>query len=90
MSCLTIKIGKPLVGNATTIANNIGGCVAIAKNRNPHISALKMSEVNVDVALICRSNNGFYLRVRPSEAMWITVGKGIDYQVISNTDWIII
>ena len=90
MSCLTLTIGKPLVGKTTTLVNGIGECSVIALNRNPQVVTNKKGVVNIDVLLICRASNGFYLRVRPEAAMWITVGKGIDYQVISNTDWIII
>lgn len=87
MSCLTLKLGFPPKGSITPTVKPTGWFDVDVKNKNPKLTASKIGNMVVDVALICRASNGFYLRVRPSEAMWITVGKGIDYQVISNTDW---
>ena len=89
MSCLTLKIGLPPIGIVSSGAKPTGWFDVDVKNKNPKLTTSKIGNIVVDVALICRASNGFYLRVKPSEAMWITVGKGIDYQVISNTDWII-
>lgn len=87
MSCLTLKLGFPPIGVVSSGAKPTGWFDYEVENKNPKLTASKIGNIVVDVALICRASNGFYLRVRPSEAMWITVGKGIDYEVITNTDW---
>ena len=89
MSCLTLKLGFPPKGNITPTVKPTGCFDLDTLNKNPKVDATKVGSLSVDILLICRASNGFYLRVKPEAAMWITVGKGIDYQVISNTDWII-
>ncbi|MBR3625219.1 MAG: hypothetical protein IKN48_02555 [Bacteroidaceae bacterium] len=50
---------------------------------------VKAIELNPTITclLVCEVTTSKYLRVSPAEPMWVNVDLGIDYSVLSNTDW---
>lgn len=53
------------------------------------VGASRQADGYVCVSLVFKPSNYAYLRVHPNETMWIDVGAGFDYNVFSNTDWIV-
>lgn len=99
MSCVSVKIGKPgigfvqiispSVGNVETNTLPVGGCSFNVLNSSI-ISTTKVGNLKLNIYLICRTNKGVYLRVTPTETMYIwVIGDSIDYNVRSNTNWIV-
>lgn len=99
MSCISLIIGKPhtggvsvtdpVVGNVSVDAKPTGWFDIDVLNRTPSITASKVGDVRLGIYLICRVGKDKYLRVTPTETMWITVDSSIDYNILSNTDWIV-
>lgn len=52
--------------------------------------ACKVGGIKAYCSLICDINTNAFIRVTPTENMWIEVGESIDYKVLSNTNWEII
>ena len=48
-----------------------------------HVGGIKSAACS----LVCSLDGTVYLRVRPEDVQWITMEMGIDYDVISNTNW---
>lgn len=53
------------------------------------INTGNMECMSVNTYLICMVNLRKYIFVSPEEAMWITVDSSVDYDIRSNTDWLI-
>lgn len=97
MSCISLTLGKPYTGDVSIINPSVGSISTSGKptgwfdidavNTNPSVTTLKIGNVNISILLVCRTGTGNYLLVRPTETMWITVDKSIDYDIRSNTDW---
>ena len=61
-------------------AGGVGGIAAA--------TAVKVSGIkSAACSLVCSLDGTVYLRVRPEDVQWITMEMGIDYDVISNTNW---
>lgn len=99
MSCISVILGKPNTGDVVITPTPIGEASIDTKpigwfdidvlNKTPTISASKVGNVKLNIYLICRVGTGKYLRVTPTETMWIWVDNSIDYNVYSNTNWIV-
>jgi len=60
-----------------------GGAGGIAAATAVKVSGIKSAACS----LVCSLDGTVYLRVRPEDVQWITMEMGIDYDVISNTNW---
>lgn len=49
----------------------------------------KIGSFKIAVTPICEIAQRYYLRVSPEEVQWITVYGDIDYNVLSNVDWVV-
>lgn len=100
MSCISVQLGLPKTGGVNVTnpptsnvsANPLptGWFEVDTLNKKPNISTSKVGNVRLNVFLICRTGKGVYLRVKPNEVMWITIDSSINYEVRSNTDWIVV
>lgn len=99
MGCISLKLGLPnngivsvgcpSTGNVSTDPMDTGWFGTTTLNKNPNVKASKVGNVKLNLLLICRVGKGNYLRVTPSEVQYIWVDNTIDYNVWSNTDWIL-
>jgi hypothetical protein len=48
----------------------------------------KIGTLKVEVTPICEIVQRYYLRVSPEEVQWITVYGDINYDVVSNVEWV--
>jgi len=66
-------------------------CINVSASRVSGISAdaSRVGGISVSVALYCDVGSGNYLRVTPVETQWIDIYTSIQYNIKSNTDWII-
>ena len=97
MSCISLIIGKPHTGGVSVTDPVVGNVFVDTKptgwfdidvlNRTPSITASKVGDVRLGIYLICRVGKDKYLRVTPTETLWITVDSSINYEVRSNTEW---
>ena len=77
-ACIRGSVSR--IGGIAAEAQRMGGigCVAV---RSGGISAY--------ASLVCSLNDSVYLRVRPVETQWVTVDTSREYNVESNTNWLI-
>lgn len=66
-------------GNTTGSITGDTGSVAVSRQADGQVCA----------SLVLKPSNYVYLRVKPEEVMWIDVGYDFDYNVFSNTDWMV-
>lgn len=45
---------------------------------------------SVNISLVCKVGKDKFLRVMPSEPMWVTTDSSVTYTIYSNTNWIIV
>lgn len=66
-------------------------CISANISRIGGISAQanRMGGISANVSLVCDIDCGKYLRVEPQGVQWITITTPIDYNVISNIDWML-
>lgn len=76
-------------GNAWRIGG-IEKATATAGFGISNAKARKIGCIKACCSLICTINTNAFLRVTPTENMWIEVGERLDYNVFSNTNWEII
>lgn len=100
MSCISVTLGTKPIGGATAIVHHPHEVSVGASARTGwfdvtslpmkgKVTAKKTGDMKLNIFLVCRVSSQEYLWVRPEEAMWITVDNTIDYNVWSNTDWIV-
>lgn len=97
MSCISLIIGKPHTGGVSVTDPVVGKISANVKptgwfdldviNKTPSITASKVGNMQLGIYLICSVGKDVYLRVQPTETLWITVDSSINYEVRSNTEW---
>lgn len=76
------------------------GCIAAKATRIDGIEASAHSigntsdstshsigNINVTASLVCSVGTNKFIRVTPTEPMWIDVGFSINYYIESNTNW---
>lgn len=99
MSCISVNTRVLPVGGMSVVIPStgfvsakpvpIGDVDTDVENYNAVITTTKVGKVSVNVYLICKTKIGKYLRVTPSEVQYIWVDESIDYNIESNTDWIV-
>lgn len=54
-----------------------------------NVSVKRIGGINVSVGVVCRVGIKKYLRVTPQDPQWIDVNFSADYNIESNTDWLV-
>ncbi len=89
MGCLNVGIQGimpfvPVIGRK-------GGCaVDTSLERDFNAAVTRDDLCTMAVSLICKVGTDTYIRVTPTEPLWITVGQDLTYTVHSNTDWVVL
>lgn len=79
-----------MVGCVSGKAYRVGGISASTKRIGGISASIKrIGGISAFTSLICSINEGNYLRVIPTEPMWINVDISADYSVITNTEWMV-
>lgn len=100
MSCVSVTLGMPKSAVVSVItpsqgcvevnAMPSGWCESYVKHYDATITCKKMGNMTLDLALVCSVGTSNYLVVLPRETMYLwVISDSIDYNVRSNTDWII-
>lgn len=79
--------GSAFVGAECSVGDMAGISARIDAGVSCRASA--SAPVGIEAGIVCDVVSVAYLRVMPSEPMWISVDYGVDYDVMSNTDWIV-
>lgn len=59
-------------------------------NNTAYIQIESVASADITLNWVCGVNYSVnYLKVTPTETVWITIDYGIEYNVRSNTDWIV-
>ena len=70
--------------------SRIGGIGAEAQRMGGMLcEAARSGGIYAYASLVCAINDSVYLRVRPVEVQWVTVDTSREYNVESNTNWLI-
>lgn len=70
--------------------SRIGGIGAEAQRMGGMLcEAARSGGIYAYASLVCAINDSVYLRVRPVETQWVTVDTSREYNVESNTNWLI-
>lgn len=98
MGCLSV--GFKIIGNTSIDTNNLNGCnvrcieacgcnVGYTHVGKLHLETEKHNRIDVDLFFVCKVGTKEYLKVTPSEPLWIDVNNDGTYTVRSNTNWIL-
>lgn len=49
----------------------------------------RIGGISATVSLVCEIDKKKYLLVKPEEVQWIDINTSIDYNVISNLNWVL-
>lgn len=98
MGCLSV--GFKILGHTSIDTYNINGCnvgyveacgckVGYTHIGELHLGTEKINKIDVDLFFVCKVGTKEYLKVTPSEPLWIDVNNDGTYTVRSNTNWIL-
>lgn len=97
MSCIRVNITVQRGGGIAAGVQAFGsvsastgqGGISAKVDDVTNLSAETITGGSVSAYLVCEAGREPYLRVKPVETMWVTMDNSIDYNVLSNTDWIL-
>lgn len=89
MACLNLNIER-IGGSANLLPERVGACSLEVDNiEGAMLSNTIIGGLGLSILLVCKARGGEYLRVTPTEPLWIVLGSDLSYNVRSNTDWIV-
>lgn len=78
------------MGGIGCVAVRSGGMWCAAERLGGMLcEAVRSGGIYAYASLVCAVNDSVYLRVRPVETQWVTVDTSREYNVESNTNWLI-
>lgn len=99
MSCISAAVLR--IGGVSANTSRIGGvCAAVAmiggisantsRIGGVNAAVTRRNGINVSASLLCEVGVARFLKVLPKETQWISVTIPIDYNVLSNVEWIVL
>ena len=89
MGCLNVGIQGQI--HFIPVIGREGGCSAdVSLERDFHTAIARDELCTMAVSLTCKVGTDTYIRVTPTEPLWITIGHDLIYTIHSNTDWAIL
>lgn len=90
MACLNLNIER--IGEETILSSeHVGACsLDVDGIDGAMLSNTIIGKLGLSILLVCKAGDREYLKVTPTEPLWIVLGSDLSYEVRSNTNWIVL